>query len=467
MDESYHPPILTATDISRGRTMLNRIFRLAENNTTVRVEIIAGITTFLTMAYIIFVNPAVLATDFAGEPTGLDPQAVMLATCIAAAVATIIMGLYARYPIAQAPGMGNNHFFVTVVMGLTALGITNAWEVALGIVFISGFTFLLLSVLRVRQAVIDALSPSLRSGISVGIGLFITFIGLRNGQIVIGEPGTLVGLNADLFASGPGVFMIGLLVISVLHARRIIGSILIGVLVAAATAWFLGEVETPSAIFGVPQIENPAIGRMDLRTALTLACVPFIIMFVFTDMFDTVGTLVGVTERAGFMKDGRLPRANRALVSDAIGTMVGATLGTSTVTSYIESAAGVEQGGRTGLTGVVVAVLFLLALFMSPLIALVASFPPITAPALVVVGVFMAQNVKRVAWDDITESLPAFLIMLGIPLTYSIADGLAIGFVVYPVLKLLSGRGGEVKLLMYILAAVMLAYFIFVRAQMG
>ena len=447
--------------------MLEKIFRLTQNQTTVRIELIAGMTTFLTMAYIIFVNPAVLSTDFAGDPTGLDPQAVMLATCIAAAVATAIMGLYARYPIAQAPGMGNNHFFVTVVMGLTAMGITNAWQVALGIVFISGFTFLLLSVFRVRQAVIDALSPSLRSGISVGIGLFITFIGLRNGGIVVEKPGTLVGLNTELFTPGPLVFMIGLLVITVLHARRLVGSILIGVLVATTVAWLMGQVETPRALMGLPHIESSAIMKMDLRTALSLACVPFIIMFVFTDMFDTVGTLVGVSERAGFMKDGQLPRANRALISDAVGTMVGAALGTSTVTSYIESAAGVEQGGRTGLTGLVVALLFLMALFFSPLIALVASFPPITAPALVVVGVFMAENVKKVEWADITESLPAFLVMLGIPLTYSIADGLAIGFVAYPVIKLLSGRGREVKPLMYALAAIMVAYFVFIRSAIG
>ncbi len=447
--------------------MLERIFRLAENGTTVRTEVIAGITTFLTMAYIIFVNPAVLATDFAGNPTGLDPQAVMLATCIAAAIATAIMGLYARYPIAQAPGMGNNHFFVSVVMGLTAIGVANAWQVALGMVFVSGFVFLVLSIFRVRQAIIDALSASMRCGIAVGIGLFIAFIGLHNGGIVIPKAGTIVSLNVELMTPGPVVFMAGLLIIAVLHARRVPGSIMIGILAAAVIAWALGQAHFPDRLVGLPDIGEPAAFRMDIRGALTLVGLPFIIIFVFKDVFDTVGTLVGVAERAGFMKDGRLPRANRALVSDAIGTMVGAALGTSTVTSYIESATGVEQGGRTGLTGLVVAVLFILALLFAPLIALVASFPPITAPALVVVGVFMAKNVLKIDWDDMTESLPAFLIMLGIPLTYSIADGLALGFVAYPVIKLLSGRGREVRPLMYGLAVLMAVYFVFVRSGMG
>ena len=447
--------------------MLERWFRLAEHGTTVRTEYLAGVTTFLTMAYIIFVNPAVLATDFSGAPTGLDPHAVMLATCLSAALASAIMGLFAGYPIAQAPGMGNNYLYVSIVMGLAATGVPNAWQVALGVVFLSGLVFLVLSLLKVRHAVINALSPSMRSGISVGIGLFIAFIGLRNGEILASNPGTWVALNIHLLSPGPMVFFLGLLVIGVLHARRVPGSILIGILICTGAAWAMGKVEWPRIWFGWPRIENPAMMKMDVLGALVPSCIPFILLCTFTDLFDTVGTLVGVSERAGFMRNGELPRASRALVSDAIGTMVGAALGTSTVTSYIESAAGVEQGGRTGLTALVVAGLFLLALMVSPVIGVAASFAPITAPALVVVGVFMTQNVARVDWHDITESLPAFLIMLGIPLTYSIADGLALGFVSYPALKWASGRGREVRWPMTVLAVVMVLYFALVRARMG
>ena len=442
---------------------ISRYFRLEENGSNVRTEITAGLTTFVTMAYIVFVNPAVLATDFAGNPTGMDIQAIMLATCISAAVATLIMGLLANYPIAQAPGMGNNYFFVSVVMGLTAMGVTNAWQVALGLVFLSGLGFLILSLLRVREAIINGLSPSMRAGVAVGIGLFITFIGLRNGGVIVGKPGTLVGLNPDLFSAGPAIFGVGLLVITVLHIRKIPGSILIGVLAATGLALAFGLASSPDRLVGLPQMAESGFMKMDVAAALSMAYIPFLLMFLFTDIFDTVGTLVGVSERGGFMVDGKLPRAKRAMVSDAVGTMVGATLGTSTVTSYIESASGVEQGGRTGLVNLVVAGMFLLALLFAPLIAVVASFPPITASAWVVVGVFMAGAIRQVVWDDFSESLPAFLIMLGIPLTYSIADGLALGLISYPIIKFASGRGREVHGLMYLLAALMIAYFVFVR----
>lgn len=444
-----------------------QFFKLPENNTTIRTEIMAGLTTFVTMAYIVFVNPAVLSKDFAGAPTGMDPQAIMFATCVAAAIASAIMGLLAGYPIAQAPGMGNNHFFISVVMGLTALGITDAWQTALGIVFLSGVFFLLLSLFSIREAIMTALSPSMRSGMAVGIGLFITFIGLRNGGVIVGKPGTLVGLNPALLNSGMAVFTLGLITIAVLHARRVPGSILVGVIAGATCALATGNVSLPQAFIGIPHIESTAVMKMDVASAFTAACAPFVIMFLFTDVFDTVGTLVGVSERGGFIKDGKLPRVKRAMMSDAIGTIVGAMLGTSTVTSYIESASGVEQGGRTGLVSVVVAIMFLLALLFAPLIAVVASYPPITAPALVVVGVFMAGAIRNVEWDDITEALPAFLVMLGIPLTYSIADGLAMGLISYPVVKLLSGRARDVRLLMYVLAAVMIAYFVFVRMKIG
>ncbi len=445
--------------------MLEKFFELSKNGTSVRTEIIAGLTTFLTMAYIIFVNPMILSTDFKGEPTGLDPQAVMLATCAAASLATLIMGVFARYPIAQAPGMGNNHLFITIVMSLSAIGIADAWQVGLGIVFLSGVTFLVLSVLKVRQAIIESVSPSLRNGIAAGIGIFIAFIGLRNGKILREAPGTWLSLNVEFMTPAIAVFTFGFLVIAILLARRVRGAILIGILLSTGLAWLLGQVHWPGNPVGLPDIEHTAILKLDIRTALSLACIPFVIMLVFTDIFDTVGTLVGVSERAGFMKGNTLPRANRALISDAVGTIAGSLLGTSTVTSYIESATGIEQGGRTGLTSVVVSLLFVTALIFSPIVEMVGGYAPITAPALVMVGALMAANIRKIAWDDITESLPAFMILIGIPLTYSIADGLALGFISYPVIKLLSGRVREVNWLMFILASAMLVYFLAVRTQ--
>ncbi len=445
---------------------LNRFFRLAENQTSVPTEILAGITTFLTMAYIIFVQPAVLTTDFAGHPTGLDLNAVLLATCLASAAGTIVMALLARYPIALAPGMGENFFFVSVVMSLTALGIADAWKTALAIVFLSGAAFIILSLLRVREAVIDGISPSMGNAIAVGIGLFIAFIGLRNGGLIIAKPGTLVGLNTHIMSADFAVFGFGLLVTAALHARRVRGSILIGILAAALLAVALGKAHY-TRVFGLPAIEKSAVWQLDFRGALTLTCLPFIVVFLFMDLFDTVGTLVGVGQQAGLMKNNRLPRASEALLADAAGTVIGAALGTSTVTSFIESATGVEQGGRTGLTAITVAGLFFLALFFSPLVAMIGKYPPITAPALVIVGALMLQNTRKIDWLDFSESIPAFLIIVGIPLTYSIADGLALGFICYPFIKFFSGKGREVKWLMYVLAVILVFYFIFFRTKLG
>jgi adenine/guanine/hypoxanthine permease len=446
--------------------MLERLFRLAENRTTVRTELLAGLTTFLTMAYIVFVQPAVLSKDFAGQPTGLEFGAVLLATCLASAIASAVMGLLARYPIALAPGMGENFFFVTVVMSLTALGVADAWRVALGIVFLSGVAFMLLSLVRLREAVIDALSRSLSNGIAAGIGLFIAFIGLRNGGLIVAKPGTLLGLTPHLQSADLAVFSLGLLVTVTGFARRIKGSILLGILAAALLALALGKAKFQGVV-GLPHFEHAAVLQMNVRDALTLTCLPFVLVFLFMVMFDTVGTLVGISEQAGFMKDGKLPRATQALFADAVGTTVGAALGTSTVTSFIESATGVEQGGRTGLTALTTAALFLLAIFFSPLVAMVGGYAPITAPALVVVGALMMANVRKIDWADFTEAIPAFLVLVGIPLCYSIADGLALGFVSYPVIKLLAGRGREVKWPMYALALALALYFAFVRAKLG
>ncbi|HEY3381520.1 MAG TPA: NCS2 family permease [Vicinamibacterales bacterium] len=446
--------------------MLDRLFRLSARGTNVRTEVLAGVTTFLTMAYIVFVQPAVLSVDLSGKPTGLDFGAVLVATCLASALASVLMGLVADYPIALAPGMGENFFFVTVVMSLAHLGLPHPWQTALGIVFLSGLVFILLTLVRLREAVIDAISPSMRNGIAVGIGLFIAFIGLRNGSLVVGKPGTLVGLNPQMGSPDVAVFGLGLVVSAVLLARRVRGGLLWGILAGAGLAFALGRIQF-NGVFGLPAVQQTAFLAMDVRSALQPALVPFIIVFVFMGLFDTVGTLVGVAEQAGLLEQNRLPRANRALLVDATGITAGACLGTSTMTCYIESAAGVAAGGRTGLTAIVTGLLFIGALLVGPLVRMIGSYPPITAPALVLVGTLMIQNARKIDWDDMSEAVPVFLTIVGIPLCYSIADGLALGFVSYPVVKLLSGRARDVRWLSYVMAALLVVYFLAVRNQLG
>jgi AGZA family xanthine/uracil permease-like MFS transporter len=458
--------------------MLDRFFHLTENKTTVRTELVAGLITFLTMAYIIFVQPRVLTGELTKQPTGMDAGAIVTATCLASALATAIMALYARYPIAQAPGMGENFFFVTVATSIVA-GAFVGWQTALGIVFISGVLFLLLSLAGLRELIIDAVSPSLKNAIAVGIGLFIAFIGLQNTGLIVAHPGHLVALNNRLQSPDLIVFFAGFLLIAVLQARRVPGGILWGIAAATVLAVVLKQTLPGTLLEGsklksfqvadqtvaAPPSLAPTFFQMDVKAALAREMWPYIIIFLFMLMFDTVGTLIGVCEQAGFIKDNKLPRARQALLSDALGTIAGACLGTSTVTSYIESAAGVEHGGRTGLTGLTTAALFLLALFFYPVIQMVGSYPPITAPALVFVGSMMIHGVTRIAWSDATEAVPAFLVILGIPLAYSIADGLALGLISYPIIKLLSGRWREVHWLMYGLAALLVVYFVELRAQ--
>jgi AGZA family xanthine/uracil permease-like MFS transporter len=376
------------------------------------------------------------------------------------------MGIVARYPVALAPGMGENFFFVSVIMSLSALGFEEAWKVALGVVFVAGVVFLILSVLPVRRMILDAISPSMRGSIAVGIGMFIAFIGLRNGGLVVDSPGTLVSLNADLLSADVAVFAMGLIVTGVLRARGITGAILFGILASLALAGALGEVSF-GGVVGLPEIAEHAAFELDVAGALSIACLPFIVVFVVMDLLDTTGTLVAVAEQGGFLRQGKMPRAGRAMLVDASATVGGALLGTSTVTSYIESCAGIAAGGRTGLASVVTGVLFFAALLFSPAIGAVAEYPPVTAPALVTVGALMMASARAVQWDDVTEALPALLVMLGIPLTYSIADGLALGFAAYPVVKLLSGRGREVHAVLYVLALVLIAYFLLVRADLA
>ncbi len=481
--------------------MLDRFFGLSEHKTNVRTELLAGLTTFLTMAYIIFVQPAVLTQGKDG-PTGMDFGSITTATCLSAALATAIMGLYARYPIAQAPGMGENFFFTLTVIPAAAVMLqheaasgslgpaaTAPWQIGLGVVFMSGILFLVLTLLGLRQVLLDTISPSLRNAIAVGIGLFIAFIGVRNTGLIRFGPGGL-GLNANFASPDLVVFFFGLLLTAGLVALRVRGAIFWGILAATVLSVGLqaGLSHAPEAVgktqlvaqsdlmqkFKIanefvkePPSMAPTLLKMDLVRAVSWPMIPFILIFLFMLVFDTLGTLVGVAERAGFIKDDKLPRANEAFLSDALGTVAGAAFGTSTVTSFIESTAGVEQGGRTGLTALTTAVLFVLALFFSPIIAMVGSYAPITAPALVIVGSMMMQSVTKIDWSDYTEAMPAFLVIVGIPLTYSIADGLALGFISYPIVKLIAGQGRRVKLLMYVIAAVLVAYFVLVRAQMG
>ncbi|HOO76478.1 MAG TPA: NCS2 family permease [bacterium] len=451
-----------------NRHFLSTYFGFAERRTDLRTEIGAGITTFTTLAYIIFVQPAVLSGKMFGFDSGLDFGAVMTATCLSGALATLLMGVLANYPIAQAPGMGENFFFVLTVVAeagtLAAVraGETTAWQVALGVVFISGVIFLILSLCRVRRVVIEAVSPSLRNGIAVGIGIFIAFIGLQNAKIVVADPGTLIGLNPRLHSLQMLVFGFVFLVTLALMTRRVRGAILWGILSGLALSLILGRTRFSGAVVAPPPSLSPTFLKFDLVHALSPHMWSFIVIFLFMDVFDTLGTLIGVSEQAGFIKDNRLPRADRALVSDAVGTVVGAAMGTSTVTSFIESITGVAYGGRTGFTSVVTAGCFLAALFFSPVVGMVTQDHALTAPALIVVGAMMIRNVRKVQWDDLTEGLPAFLVMVGIPLCYSIADGIAWGFVSYPAIKLLAGRGREVHWPLYPVAGLFLAkYLIF------
>lgn len=443
--------------------MLERYFSLRENGTTVVRELLAGLTTFLTMSYILVVQPSVLCTDYAGNPTGMDSGGVLLATALSSAFATLLMGCYARLPFALAPGMGQNFFFVSVIMSLGAAGVGAPWQTALGIVFIAGVLFLVATLIGLRQLILDVMSPSLRSAIAVGIGLFIAFIGLKNGGLV-GDAESLVALNAKAIWSVDSlVFWIGLLMALMLTAARIPGGILIGVIAAAVTAWACQAI-TISQVFGLPQIAESTAFRVDIPSALTSSGLIYIAMFLFMDVFDTTGTLVGVSQQAGLLDaEGNVPRVRQAMIADSVGTLAGAVMGTSTVTTYIESAAGVEVGGRTGLTAVTTAMLFLAALLVSPLVIAIGGYPPITAGALVVVGAMMFSGVQNVDWSDPTESIPSFLVIAGVPLFFSIADGIALGLIVWPILKIASGRLREVTSVSVVLSLALILFFLNIR----
>jgi AGZA family xanthine/uracil permease-like MFS transporter len=436
------------------------MFNLQEKGTTVHTEIVAGTSTFMTMSYIIFVQPAVLSI------CGMDHGAVLVATCVSSAVATFLMGVLANYPIALAPAMGHNFFFVFTVCGL--MGYT--WEVALGANFISGALFIFLSVFSFRSRLVDSIPQSLKSAIAVGIGLLIALVGMEWAGLVIGHPATLVRLG-DLHSVPVLLSLFGVLVIAVLFALHVRGAILIGILLTAIGGLLLKLIEF-EGIVSLPPSVAPTFLKLDIPgvfgSGRFMDILAVIFVFFFLDLFDTVGTLVGISERAGFLVDGKLPRAERALLSDAVGTVVGTTLGTSTVTSYIESAAGVSEGGRTGLANMVTALLFILALFFYPLAKMVGggvqygdlTLYPVIAPPLIIVGSMMMTSVKSIKWEDYTESVPAFLTMIMMPLTFSITDGIAFGFISYSLIKLCSGRGKEVNAFVYIFAALLAARYI-------
>jgi AGZA family xanthine/uracil permease-like MFS transporter len=419
--------------------MLERIFHLKVNRTNVRTEILAGLTTFLAMAYILFVNPSILSA------TGMDKGAVFVATCLAAAIGSALMGFIANYPIALAPGMGLNAFFTYTVV----LHMGHTWQVALGAVFLSAITFFALSIFKIREWIIRSIPLPLRSGIAAGIGLFLAIIALQGAGIVVGNSATLVGLG-DLTKSGPLLAMLGFVIIVVLEARRVPGAVLIGILAITILSIILG-ISPFSGVVSMPPSIAPTFLHLDIRGALDVSMISVVFAFLFVDVFDNSGTLIGVTKRAGLAdEDGNIPRMGKALIADSAAALFGSLLGTSTTTSYIESAAGVGAGGRTGLTAIVVGILFLLSLFFAPLASSVPVFA--TAPALLFVAVLMTSGLAEIDWRDITVAAPVTVTALTMPLTYSIANGIAFGFITWTVVKLLSGRFRDLNAALVILS---------------
>ena len=418
---------------------LDSFFKLKEHGTTVKTEVIAGFTTFLTMAYIILVNPLILSS------TGMDLNAVFVATCLAAALGTSIMGLVANYPIALAPGMGLNAYFTfSVVKGMGL-----SWETALGAVFISGIVFLAVSLFRVREAIVNAIPQSLKFAISAGVGMFLAIIALKNAGVIAPHPETYLTLG-DIHKPTTLLAVLGFFLIVALEYRKVPGSIIIGILVVTVLSITMGLSPFKGVVAPVPSMA-PTFMKMDIAGALQAGLIGVIFVFFFVDLFDTTGTLVGVSHRAGLLKDGKLPRLKRALLADSVAITAGAVMGTSSTTAYVESAAGTAVGGRTGLTAMVVALLFLASLWLSPLAATVPAYA--TAPALCYVAVLMARGLAEIDWSDLTESAPAVMTALAMPFTFSIADGIAFGFISYAVIKILAGRFADLKLPVLVIAA--------------
>ena len=434
--------------------MLTRFFDLESHGTTVRTELFAGLTTFLTMAYIVVVNPMILGA------AGMPVAGVAVATCLSAGIGSILMGLLSNYPLALAPGMGLNAYFTYTVVKTMGL----PWQVALGCVFLSAVLFLVLTLAGVRQLIMNAIPRSLFAAVSGGIGLFIAFIGLKNAGIIVATPGTTVGLG-NLTAATPALAVLGLLVIAAMQARSVRGAMLFGILSVAGVAWILGLARFTPSSFHLADLSSTAFrldipAALDLKGGVGLSLVEIVFVFLFVDLFDNVGTLMAVTKRAGLTSpDGTVPRMKRILLADSISMLVGALVGTSPVTSYIESTSGVAVGGRTGLTSVTVGLLFLCTLFVAPLVQAIPGVA--TAPALILVGAMMMGALAEVEWHEPGEGIPAFLTAIMIPLSYSIANGLAFGIVSHAVLKLVRGQARAADWLVYVLAALCVGRFIY------
>ena len=427
---------------------MDKFFKITERKTTVRTEIVAGITTFLTMAYILVVNPDILSA------TGMSFEKVFSATAISSAIATLIMALMANLPFALAPGMGLNAFFAFSVV----LGMGYSWQLALTAVFIEGIIFIILTFVNIREAIINSIPANLKKAIGVGIGFFIAFIGLQNAGIIVDNPATLVALNPGWFKGGPGLAMLGLLITGVLLAFKVRGALLIGIVITTIIGVPFGITQYAGGKYIPPA---PYFFPLEFsKQVFTLDFVIVMFTFLFVDMFDTVGTLIGCATKANMIReDGSIPNVKEALFADAVGTAVGAILGTSTVTTYVESSAGVVEGGRTGLTALVVAILFFVSLFLVPLFSSIPSVA--TAPALIIVGVFMITPVVDIDWDDMTEAIPAFLTVIFMVAAYSIAEGIMFGVVSYVLLKLFSKKNKEIGLPTWILFGLFVLKIIF------
>ncbi len=431
--------------------MLEKFFQLKKNNTNVRTEIIAGITTFMTMAYILAVNPNILSA------TGMDKGAVFTATALSAAVATLVMALLAKLPFALAPGMGLNAFFAFSV----CLGMGHTWQFALTAVFIEGIIFILLTAFNIRELIIKAIPINIKHAISVGIGLFIALIGFKNAGIVIDNQATLVGLGkiVDIQANAaPLVAIITLVITGALLARKVKGALLIGIFVGTVLGIPFGLTKLPSNFEMTPPSLSPIFAKFEWNQIFSIDMILVLLTFLFVDLFDTVGTLIGVASIANMLdKNGQIPRVKQALFADSIGTTFGAVLGTSTVTTYVESAAGVGEGGRTGLTSATTGVLFLLALFFAPVFLMIPSAA--TAPTLILVGVMMFTSITKINLTDFTESIPAFLTIVMMPFTFSIAEGIVFGMLGYVILKVLTGKYKDISIISYLLAILFVIKF--------
>ncbi len=428
---------------------LDQYFKLTASGSNVRTEVLAGLTTFLTMAYIIFVNPSILGD------AGMPKDAVFVATCVAAAIGTLIMGLYANFPIGLAPGMGLNAYFAYGVVQ----GMGFPWEAALGAVFVSGCCFLIVSLLRIREKIMSAIPPSLRTAIPAGVGLFLALISLKNSGIVVASPATFLTMG-DLHKPEPILAVVGFLVIVALDRLRVTGALLIGIMTVTVLSFFFAG-NTFHGIVSMPPSVEPTVFKLDIVGAISHGLVTVVLVFFLVELFDATGTLMGVAQRAGLMKDGKMPVGmNKALLADSGAIIAGSVLGTSSTTAFIESAAGVQAGGRTGLTAVTVAVLFLLALFIAPLAGVVPAYA--TAPALFFVACLMLRELTEINWNETTESVPAVITALVMPFTYSIANGLALGFISYAGLKLLTGKYREVSGMIWSIAGVFLFKTIYI-----